>query len=80
MDKYQTKFRDEHNEITKTTKDLSIIQRQAELEDKTGNEQQLRKELSMVAQDNDAKYGDVNSRQEAYQEDDSLKLRNENIQ
>ena len=34
----------------------------------------------MVAQDNDAKHGDVNSRQEAYQEDDDLKLRNENIQ
>ena len=33
------------------------------------HEQQLRKELSMVAQDNDAKHGDVNSRQEAYQED-----------
>ena len=31
--------------------------------------QQLRKELSMVAQNNDAKQGDVNSRQEAYQED-----------
>ena len=60
--------------------DLSIIQHQAELEGKAGNEQQLRKELSMVAQDNDAKHGDVNSRQEAYQEDDNLKLRNENIQ
>ena len=34
----------------------------------------------MVAQDNDAKHGDVNSRQEAYQEDDNLKLRNESIQ
>ena len=31
--------------------------------------QQLREELSMVAQDNDAKHGDVNSRQEAHQED-----------
>ena len=61
-------------------KDLSIIQHQAELEEKAGNEQQLRKELSMVAQDNDAKHGDVNSRQEAYQEDDNLKLRNESIQ
>ena len=61
-------------------KDLSIIQYQAELEEKVGNEQQLRKELSMVAQDNDAKHGDVNSRQEAYQEDDNLKLRNESIQ
>ena len=70
LDEYQTKFRDEHNEITKTMKDLSIIQHQAELEEKAGNEQQLRKELSMVAQDSDAKHGDVNSRQEAYQEDD----------
>ena len=33
------------------------------------HELQMRKELSMVAQDNDAKHGDVNSRQEAYQED-----------
>ena len=33
----------------------------------------------MVAQDNDAKH-DVNSQQEAYQEDDNLKLRYENIQ
>ena len=33
------------------------------------HEQQLRRELSMVAQDNDAKHGAVNSRQEAYQED-----------
>ena len=33
------------------------------------HEQQLRKELSMVVKDNDAKHGDVNSRQEAYQED-----------
>ena len=65
LDEYQTKFRDEHNEITKAMKDLSIIQHQAELEEKTGNEQQLRKELSMVAQDNDAKHGDVDSRQEA---------------
>ena len=30
--------------------------------------------------DNDAKHGDVNSRQVAYQEDDNLKLQNENIQ
>ena len=38
------------------------------------------KSVSMVAQDNDAKHGDVNSRQEANQEDDNLKLRNESIQ
>ena len=50
LDEYQTKFRDEHNEITKTMKDLSITQHQAELEEKADNEQQLRKELSMVAQ------------------------------
>ena len=77
LDEYQTKLRDEHSEITNTMKDLSIIQHQAE---KAGNEQQLLKELSRVAQDNDAKHGDVNSRQEAYQEDDNLKLRNESIQ
>ena len=80
LDEYQSKFRDEHNEITKTMKDLSIIQHQAELEEKAGNEQQLRKGLSMAAQDDDAKHGDVNLRQEAYQEDDNLKLRNESIQ
>ena len=57
LDEYQTRFRDEHNEITKTMKDLSIIQHQAEFEEKAGNEQQLRKELSMVAQDNDLKHG-----------------------
>ena len=34
LDVYQTKFRDEHNEITKTMKDLSIIQHQAELEER----------------------------------------------
>ena len=79
-DEYQTKFRGEHSEITKTMKDLSIIQHQAESEEKAGNEQQLLKQLSMVAQDNDAKHGDVNSRQEAHQEDDNLKHRNENIQ
>ena len=79
LDEYQTKFRDEHNEITKTMKDLSIIQHQAELEEKADNEQQLRKELSMVAQDNDSKHVDVNLRQETYQEDDNLKLRNESI-
>ena len=79
LDEYQTKFRDEHNEITKTMKDLSSIQHQAELEDKANNEQQLRNELSMAAEDNDAKHGDVNSRQVAYQEDNNLKLRNENI-
>ena len=45
LDEHQTKFRDEHNEITKTMKDLSIIQHQAELEEKADNEQQLRKEL-----------------------------------
>ena len=61
-------------------KDLSTIQHQAELEGKAGNGQQLRKELSMVAQDDDAKHDDVNSRQEAYQKDDNLKLRNESIQ
>ena len=41
-------------------KDLSIIQHQEELEEKAGNEQ-FREELLMVAQ-------------EAYQEDDNLKL------
>ena len=66
LDEYQTKFRDEHNEITKTMKDLSIIQRQAELEEEADNEQQLRKGLAMVAQDRDAKHGDGNSRQVAY--------------
>ena len=80
FDENQTKFRDEHNEITKIMKDLSVIQHQAELEDKARNEQQLRKELSVVAQDNDAKHGDVNSRQEPYQEDDNLELRNPRIQ
>ena len=72
LDEYQT-------EITKTMKDLSIIQHQAEVEEEADNEQQLRKVLSMVAQDYDAKHGDVNSRQVAYQEDDNLKLQNENI-
>ena len=76
LDEYQTKLRDEHSEITNTMKDLSIIQHQAV---KAGNEQQLLKELSRVAQDNDAKHGDVNSRQEAYQEDDNVKLRNESF-
>ena len=56
LDEYQTKFRDEHNDFTKTMKDLSIIQHQTELEEKADNEQQLRRELSMVAQDNDAKH------------------------
>ena len=37
LDEYRTKFRDEHNEITKTMKDLSIIQHQTELEEKAGN-------------------------------------------
>ena len=50
------------------------------MEDKAGNEQQLWKKLSMEAQDNDAKHDNVNSQQEAYQEDDNLKLRNGNIQ
>ena len=40
----------------------------------------VEKELSMVAQDDDAKHCDVNSRQEAHQEHDNPKLRNENIQ
>ena len=40
---------DEHNEISKTMKDLSIIQHQTELEEKVDTEQQLRRELSMVA-------------------------------
>ena len=44
-------------------KDLSIVQHQTELEEKAGNAQHWRRELSMVAQDNDAKHGDVNSRQ-----------------
>ena len=79
LDEYQTKFRDKHNEITKTMKDLSIIQHQAELEKKADNEQQWRRELSMVAEDNGAKHGDVNSRQAANQEDDNLKRQNENI-
>ena len=61
-------------------KDLSTIQHQAELEEKADNEQQLRKVLSMEAQDNDAKHGDGNPRQVAYEKDDNLKLRNENIQ
>ena len=46
----------------KQMEDLAGIQAQH-------HEQQLRKELSMVAQDYDAKHGDVNSRQEGYQED-----------
>ena len=41
----QTKCRDEHIEITKTMMDLSIIQHQAELEKKVGNEQQLQKRV-----------------------------------
>ena len=80
LDEYRTKFRDEHNEITKTMNDLSIVQHQTESEEKADNEQQLRRELSMVAEDNDAKHGDVNLRQVAYQEDGNLKLQNENIQ
>ena len=79
LDEYQAKFRDEHNEITNTMKDLSIMQHHAELGGKAGDEQQLRKKLSMVAKGNDAKQGDVNSRQEAYQEDENLILRNESI-
>ena len=53
-----TNFSKEHKQL----EDLAGIQAQH-------HEQQLRKELSMVAQDNDAKHGDANSRQEAYQED-----------
>ena len=34
LDEYQTKFRDDHNEITKTMKDLSIVQHQTEFEEK----------------------------------------------
>ena len=49
VDEYQTKFRDEHNEITKTMKDLSIMQHQAELEAKASNEQHVRIEMSMVS-------------------------------
>ena len=49
LDEYQTKFRDEHNEVTKTKKDLSIAQHQAELEEKADNEQQLRRVLSMCS-------------------------------
>ena len=60
-------------------KDLSIVQHQTELEEKAGNEQQWRRELLMVAQDNDAKHGDGNSRLVAYHENDNLKLQNENI-
>ena len=80
LDEYQTKFRGKHNEITKTMKDLSTVQHQTELEANADNEQQLRRELSRIAQENDAKHGDVNSRQVAYQEDDNLKLQSENIQ
>ena len=50
----------------------SVDHTTSELEEKAGNEHQLRKELLMVAQESDAKHGDVNSRQEAYQEDDNL--------
>ena len=75
LEESQTKFRD----ITKTMMNLSITQHQPKLEEKAGNEQQLRKDLSKVAQDDDAKHGDVNSRPEAYQEDENLKLRNERI-
>ena len=64
LDEYLTKFRDEHNEITKTMRDLSIVQHQTEMKEKADNEQQLRRELSMIAQDNDAKNDDVNSRQD----------------
>ena len=34
----------------------------------------------MVAKDNEAKHGEVNLRQVAYQDDDNLKLQNENFQ
>ena len=62
LDEYRTKVRDEHSEMTKTMKDPSIVHLETELEENAGNEQQLRRELSMVAQDNDAKHGDVNIR------------------
>ena len=39
LDEYQTKFLDEHNEVTKIMKDLSIVQHQTDLEEKVGNEQ-----------------------------------------
>ena len=63
---------DEHNQLpddvasmeSKEHKQMDLAGIQAEY-----HEQQLRKWLSMVAQGNDAKHGDVNSRQEAYQED-----------
>ena len=52
---------DKHNQLPDESKE------QKQREDLAGiqgqhHEQQLRKELSMVAQDNDAKHGDVNSR------------------
>ena len=61
-------------------KDLSIVQHQTESEEKAGNEQQLRRDLSMVDQDNGGKHGDGNLRQVAYQNDGNLKLQNQNIQ
>ena len=59
-DKY-SQLPDESKE-QKQTEDLAEIQAQH-------HEQQLRKELSMVAQDNGAKHGDLHSQLEAYQED-----------
>ena len=38
-------FRDENNEITKTMKNLSIIQHQTELEEKADNEEQWTKKV-----------------------------------
>ena len=65
---------DEHNQLLDEFVVSMESKEQKQMEDLAGtqahhHEQQLRKELSMVAQDNDAKHGDVNSRQEAYQED-----------
>ena len=79
LDEYRTKF------VTNTMRSRRPWRiyrscNETELEEKAGNEQQWRRELSMVAQEYDAKHGDGNSRQVAYQEDDNLKLQNENIQ
>ena len=59
LDECQTEFREEHNEITKAMKGLSIIQRLAELEEKADTGQLLQKELSMVTKDNDAKHSEI---------------------
>ena len=40
LDECRAGFRDEHNEITMTMKDQSIVQHQTALEEKAGNEQQ----------------------------------------